>query len=66
MSVLHHMNQITERIDWERSTGAALTFGPRFARLLPRAEQPLLTFRVGYPTRAAAPSPRRAAAQVVR
>ncbi|RSM50750.1 hypothetical protein DMA12_00925 [Amycolatopsis balhimycina DSM 5908] len=63
---LHHMNQVTERIDRERSTGAAPAFGPRFAELLPRGEQPLLTFRVGYPVRAAAPSPRRAAAQVVR
>jgi hypothetical protein len=63
---LHHMNQITERIDRERSTGAAPTFAPRFAALLPRGEQPLLTFRVGRPVRAAAPSPRRAAAQVIR
>jgi hypothetical protein len=63
---LHHMNQITERIDRERSTGAAPTFGPRFAELLPPGEQPLLTFRVGHPVREAAPSPRRAAAQVTR
>jgi hypothetical protein len=63
---LHHMNQITERIDRERSSGAAPTFAPRFARLLPRGEQPLLTFRVGHPVRDAAPSPRRAAAQVTR
>ena len=63
---LHHMNQITERIDRERSTGATPTFAPRFAALLPRGEQPLLTFRVGRPVREAAPSPRRAVAQVVR
>jgi hypothetical protein len=63
---LHHMNQVSERIDRERSTGAAPTFEPRFAALLPPGEQPLLTFRVGYPVREAAPSPRRAAAQVVR
>jgi hypothetical protein len=63
---LHHMNQITERIDREAGTGGAPTFGPRFAELLPPGERPLLTFRVGYPEREAAPSPRRAATQVVR
>jgi nitroreductase len=63
---LHHMNQITERIDREASTGATPTFGPRFAELLPAGEQPLLTFRVGHPVRKAAPSPRRAVRQVVR
>ncbi|MFD9738220.1 Acg family FMN-binding oxidoreductase [Umezawaea sp. NPDC059074] len=59
---LHHMNQITERMDREGATG----FGPRFAALLPVGETPLLTFRVGYPVREAAPSPRRSAAQVLR
>jgi nitroreductase len=63
---LHHMNQITERIDREASTGRVPTFGPRFAELLPSGEHPLLTFRVGYPVREAARSPRRAAAQVTR
>jgi hypothetical protein len=63
---LHHMNQITERIDREADTGGAPAFGPRFAELLPPGEHPLLTFRVGYPKRKAAPSPRRAAAQVTR
>jgi hypothetical protein len=51
---LHHMNQVTERIDRERSTGVTPTFGPRFAELLPPGEQPLLTFRVGHPVREAA------------
>ena len=32
---LQHMNQITERIDREATTGARPTFGPRFAALLP-------------------------------
>ncbi|MEU4242694.1 hypothetical protein [Actinoplanes sp. NPDC026619] len=63
---LHHMNQITERIDRERSAGATPAFAPRFAELLPPGEQPLLTFRVGYPRRPAAPSPRRATDQVIR
>jgi hypothetical protein len=63
---LHHMNQITERIDREASTGAVPTFAPRFAALLPAGGQPLLTFRVGYPVRRARPTPRRSAAEVTR
>jgi nitroreductase len=63
---LHHMNQITERIDREASTGSAPSFAPRFAELLPAGEHPLLTFRVGYPVREGAPSPRRGAEQVTR
>jgi hypothetical protein len=63
---LQHMNQITERIDREASLGAAPTFAPRFAALLPPGEHPLLTFRVGYPVRAGRPTPRRAAFEVTR
>jgi hypothetical protein len=62
---LHHMNQITERIDRERATGAAPTFAARFARLLPAGSQPLVAFRVGYPMRESRPSPRRAVEQVI-
>ena len=47
------MNQITERIDREATTGAPPTFAPRFAALLPPGVKPLLTFRVGYPVREA-------------
>jgi hypothetical protein len=61
---LQHMNQITERIDREASTGAAPTFAPRFAVIA--GGHPLLTFRVGYPVRAARPTPRRSAAEVTR
>jgi hypothetical protein len=63
---LQHMNQITERIDRESTTGAAPTFAPRFASLLPPGAHPLLTFRVGYPVRAARPTPRRSATEVTR
>ena len=63
---LQHMNQITERIDRERTTGAAPTFAPRFAAVLPPGAEPLLTFRVGYPQRAGRPTPRRSAAEVTR
>ena len=60
------MNQVTERIDRESTTGAAATFGPRLARLLPAGAQPLVAFRVGYPLREALPSPRRTIAAVTR
>jgi nitroreductase len=63
---LHHMNQITERMDAERSSGAEPTFGPRLARLLPTGARPVVTFRVGYPNRAARPSPRRPVKDVLR
>jgi hypothetical protein len=63
---LQHMNQITERIDRELTTRASATFGSRFADLLPSGAQPLVTFRVGYPTREARPSPRRPLAAVTR
>jgi hypothetical protein len=60
------MNQVTERIDREATTGAAPTFARRFADLLPTGESPLLTFRVGHPARPARPTPRRAATEVTR
>ena len=63
---LQHMNQITERIDREATTGAAPTFAPRFAALLAAGAHPLLTFRVGYPMRSAHPTPRRGLAEVTR
>ncbi|MFI5909776.1 Acg family FMN-binding oxidoreductase [Dactylosporangium sp. NPDC051541] len=63
---LHHMNQVTERIDREHAAGAAPTFAPRFAKLLSPGEHPLLTFRVGHPVRPGAPSPRRPATQVTK
>lgn len=63
---LHHMNQITERIDSARVTGADDPFAPRLAPLLPAGARPVVTFRVGRPTRDARPSPRRPLADVVR
>jgi hypothetical protein len=63
---LQHMNQITERIDRERTTGAVPTFAPRFSALLPPGAHPLLTFRVGYPVREGQPTPRRSVAEVTR
>ena len=63
---LHHMNQITERIDREASTRVAASFAPRFAALLPPGFRPLLTFRVGYAIREGRPTPRRSTAAVTR
>lgn len=63
---LQPMNPVTERVDRERTTGAAATFGPRFAALLPTGSEPVITFRVGHPTQDARPSPRRALPDVIR
>lgn len=63
---LHHLNQITERIDREHTLGAPTTFAPRFAELLPTGQHPLGTFRVGHPTRTPLPSPRRPITEVTR
>jgi nitroreductase len=63
---VHHMNQITERIDRERTTGAEDTFGPRLAELLPSGVQALVAFRVGHPVRDARRSPRRPLSAVTR
>ncbi len=63
---LQCLNQITERVDRELTTGAAATFAPRFADLLPPGARPVITFRVGHPARAARPSPRRPVAAVTR
>lgn len=60
------MNQVTERIDAERVAGRAPTFGPRLAALLPPGARPLVAFRVGWPERAARPSPRRPVGAVAR
>jgi hypothetical protein len=61
---LHHMNQITERIDREASAGTG--FAPRFAALLPDGARPVATFRVGHPVRDPLLSPRRPLAAVTR
>lgn len=64
---LHHMNQITERIARDATTGAPDRFSTRWADAtgLPAAEG-LLSFRLGHPVRTAARSPRRALEDVLR
>lgn len=62
---LHHMNQITERIDREAVLGAEPTFAPRFAALLPEGARPLASFRVGYSSAEARLSPRRPVSEVL-
>lgn len=64
---LQHMNQMTERADRERQLGLPPRFGPAVADLIPtRGWQPLVSFRVGYPTGSDGrrESPRRPAATV--
>jgi nitroreductase len=60
------LNQITERIDREKFVG----LNPRFAQaaadlMLEPGWQPLMSFRVGYPTVTSSPSPRRGAEAVL-
>jgi len=62
---LHHMNQITERIDREAVLGTEPTFAPRFAALLPDGGRPLASFRVGYAGGDARLSPRRPVSEVL-
>lgn len=64
---LHHMNQITERIDRVRALGTADEFSDRWSAItgVPAANG-LLSFRIGHPERDARPSPRRELADVVR
>ncbi len=59
---LQPLNQPTERADRERVLAIEPTFGRALTELVDDAAwQALMTFRVGYPTRPAALSPRRAA-----
>jgi hypothetical protein len=63
---LHHMNQITERIDRERQLGRPPTMATRLRSLLPAGAEPLAAFRVGIADHAARRSPRRPVSAVVR
>ncbi|HEY0259555.1 MAG TPA: hypothetical protein VGC18_06870 [Lacisediminihabitans sp.] len=61
-----HLNQITERIDRDRSLGARDRFSGRLGALIGApASTALLAFRVGYPAGSAMRSPRRALADVL-
>lgn len=64
---LHHMNQITERIDRAAALGAPDGFSERWASIngVP-ASTGLVSFRVGWPEREALPSPRRELSDIVR
>jgi hypothetical protein len=63
---LHHMNQITERIDRERQLGRPPTFASRLAPLLRAGAEPLAAFRVGIADHIARRTPRRPLSAVVR
>lgn len=60
------LNQIVERAERERVTGAVPTIGRGLAALVgDLAWQPVMPFRIGYPTTTAPASPRRAVADVI-
>jgi hypothetical protein len=57
---LHHMNQVTERIDRDRATGRPDVFSTRWSQLLGiPASTALVAFRIGHPEREPGRSPRR-------
>ncbi|TMR89278.1 Acg family FMN-binding oxidoreductase [Nonomuraea basaltis] len=58
------LNQVLERIDRERSTELSPQVTDAMAGMLPTGWQPVMAFRIGYPTIDALPSPRRPAEQV--
>jgi hypothetical protein len=61
-----HMNQITERIDRDTTTGATPKMKNRFNALLNTPQlQPLVSFRIGNPVRTPRMSPRRPVQWVV-
>jgi nitroreductase len=60
------LNQITERIDREKFVGLNPRYTQAAADLMPEPGwQPLMSFRAGYPTVTASPSPRRRAEAVL-
>ncbi|WP_329316039.1 hypothetical protein [Streptomyces sp. NBC_01262] len=58
--------QIPERVDRETSAGLSPEITNAIAAMLPAGSHAIMTFRIGYPTATALPSPRRPAADVVR
>jgi hypothetical protein len=62
----HHMNQITERIDRDRSLGQPDAFSARWAEIIGRPTGTgLVSFRIGRPVREAGLSPRRSLTDMV-
>jgi nitroreductase len=59
------LNTITERIDREKVLGLPARFQAGISSLLPPNVEPLMTFRIGYPTVEPPPSPRRPAEDVL-
>jgi nitroreductase len=59
------LNTITERIDREKVLGLPARFEAGISSLVPPRAQPLMTFRIGYPTVEPPPSPRRPAEEVL-
>jgi hypothetical protein len=62
---LHHMNQITERIDRDRTSGRPDTFSARWSDVIGvPASTGLVSSRIGHPERTPGLSPRRAVAAI--
>lgn len=64
---VQHMNQVSERITRDAALGAPDRFGARWSAVTGVSpDHSLLAFRIGYPGRTAALSPRRALSDVIR
>lgn len=62
---LQPLNQVTERIDRERSLGRASTFEGLLADLTPEGRTTVFAFRIGVPTVGGGRSPRRPLDEVI-
>ncbi len=62
---LQPLCQVPERIDREASAGLSTDITRAMAVLLPSGTHAIMTFRIGYPTATALPSPRRPAHDVM-
>jgi hypothetical protein len=60
------LNQVEERVDRERTAGLSPEFSHAMAGMLPAGWHAVFSFRIGYPTADAPPSPRRPVEHVVR
>jgi nitroreductase len=62
---LHHMNQLTERVDREAQLGLEPRFSDAVRELIPSGWQALASFRIGFPTQPPKKSPRRPVETVI-
>jgi len=62
---LHPLNQVTERLNRDRSLGTTSVFEAPLSGLTPPGRTTVFAFRIGMPTTTARPSPRRPLTDVI-